>query len=235
MGWSIIIYGGLTYLIVKQKQYSLISGFSKRSNEEKEYLLEQGYMDALKKLLVTTFWLFFISVLLYWLSIPLGFETGIVIFLMYLLIGMIWIQRYEVPAKRKKMYWITGSIAIVISIGMLFLTYIGWSENDFRVDNDTFVVSGLYGVKWSFDEIEEVQLLSELPEVEMKTNGFAMGSRLKGHFHLESPYETGLLFIHAHHPPYLLIKTADMYLIANTTNSQETEEIFRTLTEELAN
>ncbi|MFB1050236.1 hypothetical protein [Paraliobacillus sp. JSM ZJ581] len=33
MAWTLLVYGGVTYLIVKKKAYGLMSGFSNRSDD----------------------------------------------------------------------------------------------------------------------------------------------------------------------------------------------------------
>ena len=49
-GWIAIILGGLTYLIFKKKDATLISGFSNRPKEEQEQLKKSGFIEALVKL-----------------------------------------------------------------------------------------------------------------------------------------------------------------------------------------
>lgn len=40
----------------------------------------------------------------------------------------------------------------------------------------------MYGEVYTWDSIETVELKEELPAIEMRTNGSALGSNLKGHF-----------------------------------------------------
>ncbi|MGG3681757.1 DUF3784 domain-containing protein, partial [Aeribacillus composti] len=64
MGFTLIIHGGLTYLVVKKQDYSLISGFYNRPEEEQQRLIENGYPQAIGRLLLYTFIILFISVIL---------------------------------------------------------------------------------------------------------------------------------------------------------------------------
>ncbi|MBS4219901.1 DUF3784 domain-containing protein [Bacillus sp. FJAT-49711] len=229
MGWALIIYGGLTYLIVKKKEYSLISGFLHRSKEEQEYLIQNGYIEALGKILKITFYLFAATFLLGLLPIPYGFETGISLFLVVLLGGLIWMQKFEIPHKRKKMYWITGGI-MAVTIGLVGgLIIAGSVDNEVTVNNEIFEVSGMYGIEWSIEEIKSVELLDELPEVIMKSNGFATSGQLKGRFQLEKPYGSGLLFVSGKNKPYLYVTTKKDYLILNRKNSEDTQNIYEAL------
>lgn len=229
MGWALIIHGGLTYLIVKKKEYSLISGFLNRPKEEQEYLIQNGYMEALGKIFKVSFYLFAATFLLGLLPIPYGFEIGIALFLIVLLGGLIWMQKYEVPQKRKKMYWIT-SIIMAVTVALVGgLTIAGLVDNEVTVNHEAFKISGMYGVEWPIEEIKSVELLDTLPEVITKTNGYASSGQLKGHFLLEEPYGSGLLFVNLKNPPYLYVATNKDFLILNKKNSEETKTIYESL------
>lgn len=192
MGWTLIIYGGLTYLFARKKDYSLLSGYSRRPEEEKQYLEESGYLAAMGKLFTITFWLLAVTFVLGLLPISFGFEIGISGFLIWLLSGMVWIQRYEVPDKRKKMTWITGSISVATLVFIVGLTGVGYLDNEVTVNDDTFKISGMYGIEWEVADIEHVELRNDLPKVIMKTNGSAAGNILKGRFKLENLMALGL-------------------------------------------
>src|SRR5699024_3144666 len=230
MCWVLLIYGGITYLFAKKRDYMLLSGFHKRSKEEKEYLEESGYLDALGKLFTITFWIFAITFILGLLPIPYGFEIGISVFLIYLLIGMVCIQRYEVPHKRKKMTWIMSIISGATLLFVIGITAVGYLDNEVTVNEVTFEISGMYGVEWDVADIEMVELLDELPEVNIKTNGFATSNLLKGRFRLEDPYGSGLLFIHKNSDSKVLyVATDDDYVMINKKYANETEDIYEEL------
>jgi len=225
MGWTLIILGGITYLFRKKQDYTLVSGFSNRPDEEKEFLKESGYIDALGRLLTTTFYLFLAAFIFGLLKVPFAFEISLGVFILVLMIGIIWIQRYEVPHKRKKMFWITGIISAATIIFIAAITGIGYIDNKVNVHENTFEITGMYGVEWNLAEIEKVELLNELPKVEFRTNGFAISGILKGRFTIEEPYGNGLLFIQERTAPYLYVATNEEYVIINRKNSSETKEI----------
>lgn len=231
LGWVAIILGGLTYLVKKKKDATLISGFSNRTKEEQEYLKQSGYIEAVGNYLLISFIIFLATYILWIFSVPYSMEVGLSILLIVVLAGMIWLQRYEVPHKRKKMYWITGSITAVLVCFLVGLTYVGLKENQVTVEDGKFVVSGMYGVEWDLEDVEEVKLLDELPRVIVKTNGFATEGHLKGRFRLESPYEGGLLFVRVKDgSPYLYVETKDGdYVILNRSDGKETERLYKQL------
>lgn len=234
MGFALIVHGGLWYLIVKKKRYELISGFALRPKEEQELLMENGYVEATGKLLFYSWWLLFIAVLAYIFRLPYVFEIGLAVFLVFLLGGTIYIQRYEVKRKRKKYIWLTSGIAVAVIALIVVLGYYGFRENEVVVQPGKLIVMGEYGEEWSTRDIEEVQLLKELPEVVFKANGFAAYGRLKGEFVLEKPYGRGKLFIVKSSSPYLYVKRRDgAYIMLNRRTPEETKELFQALQQQM--
>ncbi len=234
LGWVLLIYGGLTFLIVKKKDYTLISGFSNRPKEEQERLIQSGFVDALGKLLVMSFLIFVITYIFWLFSVPYSLEIGLSIFTIVLLGGLMWIQRFEVKQKRKKMFWITGGISVGTLLFIVVLIVVGLQENDIHIDETTLTVTGMYGVEWELADIQSVELLEELPEVLIRTNGFAVAGYLKGRFRLEKPYEGGLLFIQKKSPPYVYVATADDYFILNRKQANETHEFYASIQSKIA-
>ncbi|HEY4599949.1 MAG TPA: DUF3784 domain-containing protein [Cerasibacillus sp.] len=232
MGWTLIIFGGLTYLIVKKKDYFLISGFYKRSEEEKVYLQKSGYLNAMAKAMTISFWIFTLTFIVGLLPIPYGFEIGIGIFLIVLLGGMIWIQRYEVPYRRKRATWTTAIISIVTLGFIIAIFVVGYIDNEIKVNQDIFEITGMYGLELDIDDIEHITLLDELPEVIMKTNGFATTNLLKGRFQLVEPYGTCTLFIQKRTNPVLYIQTKDDYVMIARKDANETRVLHDLLIQE---
>ena len=235
MGFTLIIHGGLTYLVVKKQDYSLISGFYNRPEEEQQQLIENGYPQAIGRLLFYTFIILFISVILALFQIPYGFEIGMLLFLIVLLGGSIYVQKYELKHKRKKYYWITGIVAAIVITFVIVLGYLGLEEHDVIINDRQLKVTGLYGVEWPIDEIDRVKLLDELPDVVAKSNGFAAFNRLKGSFRLKEPYGGGgKLFVYKGRAPYVYIEKDDDYIILNQKDGSETQKLYDQLLEKIS-
>ena len=233
MGWTLIVMGGIAYLFKVKKDFSFLNGYANRPDEEKQYLEESGYLDATGNLITQSFWIFLITFIGGFFSIPYVFAIGMAIFILHLMIGLVWIQRYEVPHKRKKMLWITGFLAAGTIIFIIVITGVGFVDNEIHVDRDTFEITGMYGVEWKLEDIERVELLDELPEILMRTNGFSMSGIRKGKFQLEEPYGNGLLFINREEGPYVAVFTDDEYLIMNRKDEGNTREIYTKLLEKM--
>lgn len=65
-------------------------------------------------------------------------------------------------------------ITIVLSFGILGLvSYIGIQPNEVSISDNRLYISGFYGVKWPLDEITKVELVDTIPNIQVRTNGFA--------------------------------------------------------------
>jgi hypothetical protein len=85
-------------------------------------------------------------------------------------------------------------------------------------------INGVYGIKLNYREIMGITLSNSIPPVITTTNGFALGSVLRGDFKLQG-IGTVKLFVKRDAAPFICIATKKSYLILNT---QEKEKTIRT-------
>lgn len=223
-----LLFIGIAYLILKKERYSFLSGFNRRTSDEQEQLIERGYPQALGKNSLLLAVVLGIGVLLTLFGVPYGFEAAMGVMVLVIIGGQFYVQKYELPDKRTKGYWMAG-VTSFITIGIIgFVIGAGFLDNDLSIDKNSVAVSGPYGIEWPLETIENVQILDSLPEVKLRTNGYSFAGRLKGHFKLEN-YGGGLLFIHGKHSPYLLIERGKDYLIINSENSEKTRKWYNEL------
>lgn len=229
MGWTLIIHGGITYMFAKKQDFSLLSGYANRPEEEKAFLMKSGYLRAIAKLFALTFWLFLLTFIIGLFSMSHAFGIGLGVFIITLFVGLIWIQRYEVPHKRKKMTWIMSIISAASIIIVVAVAGTAFIENDVSIEDHTFKITGPYGVEWPVSEIESVEKLDELPKILFRSNGISAANRKTGHFKLEEPYGKGLLFIDSDTDAYLYIKTNEEFLILNRKDPNDVNAIYNEL------
>lgn len=236
MGITVTAYGAITYLFAVKKKYSLLHGYGNRTAEEKEYLQKSGYLEATGKLLMITFWMLCTTFILGLLDVPLGFEFGMGAFILTLFIGLFWVQRYEVPRKRMMMKWVTGGLAGATIMFVVWIAIYGFSDNTFIVTEETLEITGSYGDTWELSSIQDVELLNELPDVRLKTNGTNIGGILKGKFRLVDPYGSGYLFIQDKYETtkVLYIEMSDTYLMISRNTDDETVELYKVITNQLS-
>ena len=77
-----------------------------------------------------------------------------------------------------------------------------------------------------YSDITRIDTLSSLPRIKIKTNGFAFGKVLKGHFRLFDKTNV-ILFIKKGIPPYINIKTREDDLYLNFHKSETTKEVYQ--------
>jgi hypothetical protein len=87
-------------------------------------------------------------------------------------------------------------------------------------------ISGMYGLSVPYADILQTDTLQTLPGIRSRTNGFAAGKVLKGHFKL-SDGSNVMLFITEGIPPYLLIKTQSTTVYLNFKNPPRTREVYQ--------
>jgi hypothetical protein len=90
------------------------------------------------------------------------------------------------------------------------------------------VASALYSEQLALTEITHLSLERRLPRIRLRTNGYAAGETLRGHFRLDRLGD-GQLFIEYGHPPYILIRSADAYVVVNFEDPDETIALYHRL------
>ncbi|MYL30138.1 DUF3784 domain-containing protein [Halobacillus halophilus] len=230
MGFALVITGGLTFLVVKRKEYGLISGFSSRPEEEKRILMENGYVKAVERLLFLIFLLFAGVFIMGLLPVPYGLEISLAVFLLVVLGGAVRVQMYEVPGKRKRNLWLTSILGLLVLTGLGALTYFSMMENEVTVTETHLEISGMYGLEWKLGDIDQVTIEEELPEVILKSNGFAAAGQLKGRFRLEKPYGPARLFIHDQNEgPFLYVQKGEEDLWLSRERREEIAGLYEQL------
>ncbi|MGR3764515.1 DUF3784 domain-containing protein [Rossellomorea sp. NS-SX7] len=225
----IALFSLLGWAIRNKKMYCLISGFDARSEDEKAELIKNGYPQKTGSLLIMTAAGMLILLPLVFTPFTYTMEVQFGFMMMFLMGGMIYLSRYEVPRKRKRSYWIS-SLLMVGVIGLIGgLTFVGYQKNELIVSGDSFEITGMYGDKWQKEDIEEIELLDEMPEVTWKINGFGLSTKAKGVFKVKE-YGRSLLFIKKE-SPYLYIKVGDQHVFINGGSPEKTRAWYEELAE----
>ncbi|MEA3322384.1 MAG: DUF3784 domain-containing protein [Bacillota bacterium] len=227
----VLIFLIIGWAILQKEAYGLISSFRSRSKEEQEELIQNGLPQKTGKLLILTALVLLILLPLLFTPFPYALEVQIGVMVVLLLGGIIYLSKYEIPQKRKQSYIISVSVA-VITFGILFVVfYLGFQEAELTMNEKSFEISGVYGDEWNYEEITQVELLEEMPEVLIRTNGYGMQSISKGHFKVKD-FGSSLLFIYKNHSPYLLINTFDDTIFINSKDAEKTKDWYHQLVEQ---
>lgn len=214
------------YLILKKKVYSLISGFELKTEEEKQQLIESGYPEAIGRVMIYSSIILAVGLLLFLLEIPHAIEISWLVLIVYMFGALIYYNKLDTTKSRKRDQWILIGTFLLTIIILTGAGYAGFQKNEITVTENELKISGFYGVEWPLAELTKVELVEEIPEVEWRTNGFALGNRLKGNFRLEG-LGGGKLFLYVNKPPFLYIEKGDDFVFINDKDSEVTKRWFR--------
>jgi hypothetical protein len=119
-----------------------------------------------------------------------------------------------------------GIIGTLIAMGAT-LIYLQGGPPLIAVRSSGLSVKSLfYGGTFSWRDFRQVTLELSLPPIRLRTNGYAFGPSLRGHFKMDV-LGKGQLFIEANRPPFILLRTATSYLILNDQNPARTKALYR--------
>ncbi len=124
---------------------------------------------------------------------------------------------------------------IIIPLILLFVLSViilGQREPKARIDNKELKIRSLYSLTIPINEIIQVDTVSHLPGISLRTNGYALGKTLKGNFRLKDKSNVKL-FVHAGNPPYILIRSLhERPVYLNFTDKDKTVNLYKELKKE---
>jgi len=123
---------------------------------------------------------------------------------------------------------------ITVLIGILVLIFVsGGREAKVVFSDSSLTISGMYGFAVNYTNIIQADTLQILPDIRTRTNGFAAGNILKGHFKLQDNSKV-ILFIRKGTAPYILIKTKETTIYLNSGNPLKTREYYKNIKDRIA-
>ncbi len=136
-------------------------------------------------------------------------------------------RRYDKNPKSKKEMTIAATIMALSLFFVVGLFIVGKMENQVTINDDTLTIGGMYGFTIAKGEIDTVYMaqLSELPKIEMRTNGYNDGQILKGNFRL-TDWGGCKLFVHDTKAPVIVIKREGKYTILNLYDAEATKKLY---------
>lgn len=129
-------------------------------------------------------------------------------------------------AWRRRVRLITAVIVGVTVALILGQIYIHSQPPNVEVSSERFAAGlGFYGIDIPRASITSVELVTELPRIQSRTNGFASGGLLRGNFRLDE-WGAGKLFINRSSPPYIVVRTAETFVVVNFEDPARTRELY---------
>lgn len=128
---------------------------------------------------------------------------------------------------------LTPRLIIISTIIVLFIGFIISVKQDRKVviDNSSIKIKGVYGVTIPIADINQVDTIPFLPQIQMKTNGYADGSTLVGYFRMADETKAKL-FVRIRHSPYIrIISKHQIPVYLNFDEKQKTVDLYKKLTD----
>ncbi len=217
-------------LIKKFKFYWLISGYNTASKERQEQMDKEGLGRFMGNYLYFLAGMFVVVFLLMWFDLEkVSFFVFLIIILSTIYV-VIKAQKYDKGAynpdgSMKMGQKITIGIISLVTVGVIGMVLYGLVPTKYVLNEDSLTIKGMYGESISYKDMKKVELVESLPEIKVRTNGYALNDVLKGHFKLEQ-LGKAKLFIQFGNPPYIIIHTDKGYLIINEPDRAKTSQLY---------
>jgi hypothetical protein len=136
-------------------------------------------------------------------------------------------DKYEVVSdedsgKSYKALFILIVLAVILPA---ILIISGNRETVVKTTGNDLTIKGMYGVTIRYSDILQLDTVSVLPRIKLRTNGYAFGRTLKGKFMLYDNSRVKL-FIKNGNPPYINLKTRELTLWINFKDAQQTRDLY---------
>jgi Domain of unknown function (DUF3784) len=149
----IVLFLILGWAVKKKEGYWLISGFASRPKEEQEELICKGYPQKIGRLLIVTAIGLLILLPIMFTSFTYRIEVQFGFMLLFLMGGMIYLTKYEVPKKCKRSYNLSISLFILVIGSISTLSYFSYQGYELVTKKKSFEITGMYGDEWKYDDI----------------------------------------------------------------------------------
>jgi len=154
-----------------------------------------------------------------------------------LAVALLGVFAYKIGHRRngnKGRSWAITLMSIIFGITVLVagILLVVVLDPDVQVVGDRIQVSGLYKRDIHLEDVEDVSLKKELPVIQDQVNGLSIGNTLRGTFRIEGG-EISTMFVQKNTPPFIHIRTGERLFVINFRDSQETEDLYGEIMEEL--
>ena len=137
------------------------------------------------------------------------------------------IKKLDAPRNtRTKVMIGVGVVLTVLTLaGVGTQLYFSNKPADYSIQDGTLRISGEYGEEIKISDIVGITMKEQIPEIQLKTNGSALGSEKKGYFNLKD-IGRAKLFVDTQKPPFIFINVKSGLRIVNTEVPTETTKLY---------
>lgn len=221
-----LFFVALGFMVTERNAKYFLAGYNTLNKEDRESFEIAAYMRYFRRFHIFLGATFFIlgSALTYLINE----NAGIVFAAVYPILAygyfVVTSSKYSnrLCTKGNKVGIFILIATLVFVIGLLGYAY---KENKLTFDSESVKIERMYGETLSPNQIESIELVSQLPGIMLKMNGFALGSIKKGYFKTENG-EMVKLILNSDNKPFILITKSDGKKIYYSAKEKPNEEIF---------
>lgn len=218
--------------IGKYKCYWLISGYNTASKEEKQKVDIENVGKNLAKMSYIVAAINFLGALAaYFLQAGISVLVCILLMLIVIFYYAWKVQKYD-HSSNAKAAKIILAITMVFVIGInIPIFYAANKSSEVEILKDSLKITGTYGKTIAKENIIEIKLIDNLPEIKMRTNGIGLGKIQKGNYKLEG-INKGVLFLEDNNGPFIQITTKPYTIFINYKDDSKTTDLYNKLKSE---
>lgn len=226
-----IVFVGLLFIVMgvlTMRYPSIIKNWRQANEEERKNIDIKGLqLISCQSLLISGTAIIIVGIINYFIKGSWSMYALLII--TFAMAGYITarFRRYDKNPKARKKQTIAASVLAVSLFIIVGMFICGKMEPQMNAVDEKIVINGIYGEVVDFAEIDTVYMssLKELPKIELKSNGFADGTILKGYFKMQE-WGKCKLFVHSIDDPVIVIKYSGKYLIMNFYETEDTENFY---------
>lgn len=220
-----LIFGALGFTVTEHNAKYLLSGYNTMNEEERKKVDLKAYIPYFRKFHISLGVSFFaLGTALHYLSNKnmVGIFLAVYPILSYIYFiatSSKYVKGVSTTRNKAGVFILVGTLLFVIC-----LFGFGFKEDKLMVDSKNIAFEGSYGETLDPTEIQSVELVSQLPEITLKTNGFALGTINKGYFKTDRG-EIVKLILNSDRKPIILLTKTDGKKIYYSSKDKANEEV----------
>lgn len=125
--------------------------------------------------------------------------------------------------------WIMPLFFVFILLVVALVAIPNYRETKVQIDNDAFKIKGTYGLTIQFKDIEQVDTVSSIPKISLRTNGYSFGKTRIGNFRFADG-SNAKLFVKKGFGPFVVIQSKERVPVyINFEDKQKTIDLYNRL------
>lgn len=228
---AVFIIIALGVMIKYLKMHWLIAGYNTSNAEDRKVMSEKGIGEFMGNGLFVLAAVLALGNLGKYLGYPVAQTVSWILFIVVIGFIVIKAQRFAPARKDGKSGTNKTTIALVIGINVLVFGLVaaliigGNRESAVTIEGHQVKIGGIYSTRIDLREVTDIRMEESIPDIKSRTNGYAFGNTLKGHFLLQD-LGKGRLYLHSRRGPFIYIMRDRDYIIVNFDNPDKTRKLY---------